>query len=59
MTCQAVIELVLLPPLALCSQLPEDVDGGDRSSCVLESELALAGITLSQLISDHFPDLFG
>lgn len=43
---------------ALCSQLSEEVDSGERTSGVPESELALAGITLSQLISDHFPDLF-
>ena len=37
---------------------PDDlVDTGDKNGVVTDSELVIAGITLHQLIRDHFKDL--
>ena len=45
---------LLNPRLACVEQDSVDSDGSDRDSITPDSDLAMAGLTLIQLIRDHF-----
>lgn len=55
-----VMESLLSPRSLSLESEASDTDGPDRDSITPDSDLAMAGLTLTQLIRDHFSmDLIG